>query len=102
MLNGWFEEHKVEFANAHINHEEAKKRFSYRLFNKVVRPFLISQSKRWFLVGGVLLLITGSLLLVLTQRVVLKMLPFDNKSEFQIVVDMPEGTTLGNHCTGIG
>ena len=39
-------------------------------------------------------LIALSLLLPVLQLVVLKMLPFDNKSEFQIVVDMPEGTPL--------
>ena len=49
---------------------------------------------RWMLGIGVLLLIAGSVSLAYFQLVVLKMLPFDNKSEFQVVVDMPEGTTL--------
>ena len=42
----------------------------------------------------VTLLLLGSMSLVYVQFVKVKMLPFDNKSEFQIIVDMPEGTTL--------
>ena len=50
----------------------------------------VSQS----LMGGILLLIVASLSLTFYKAVVLKMLPFDNKSEFQVVLDMPEGTSL--------
>src|SRR3546814_10292687 len=39
-------------------------------------------------------LVLGAVGLVVVKAVVLKMLPFDNKSEFQVVVDMPEGSTL--------
>jgi multidrug efflux pump subunit AcrB len=42
----------------------------------------------------VVVLLLGSMSLVYVQFVKVKMLPFDNKSEFQIIVDMPEGTTL--------
>ena len=68
-----------------------------RLFETVMSPFLHPQSgrrNRWFLLFGILLLIAGSMLLAVNKAVVLKMLPFDNKSEFQVVLDMPEGTTL--------
>ncbi|MBF0461555.1 MAG: efflux RND transporter permease subunit [Magnetococcales bacterium] len=68
-----------------------------RLFTRLYRPFLLSPRSRFNqgLLGLViLLLIAGSLFLVVNQNVVLKMLPFDNKSELQVVVDMPEGTTL--------
>jgi len=69
----------------------------YRFFNKVVRPFLNGakgKTKRWLLTLGILTLIGASVSLVGINAVVLKMLPFDNKSEFQIIVDMPEGTSL--------
>jgi len=60
-------------------------------------PFL-NQRAGWkmrLLMGLSLLLMIGlSINLTLTQSVVLKMLPFDNKSEIQVVVDMPEGTPL--------
>jgi multidrug efflux pump subunit AcrB len=44
--------------------------------------------------GGVVALLFGSVALLLVKAVKVKMLPFDNKSEFQVVLDLPEGTTL--------
>ncbi len=49
---------------------------------------------RWLLLGGILVAILLSVSLAAVQWVVLKMLPFDNKSEFQVVVDMPAGTPV--------
>ncbi|OGB22123.1 MAG: multidrug transporter AcrB [Burkholderiales bacterium RIFCSPLOWO2_02_FULL_57_36] len=65
-----------------------------RLFGKILTPLLHSARKRWFLLGGILAALALSVGLTLVQWVVLKMLPFDNKSEFQVVVDMPAGTPL--------
>jgi len=67
------------------------------VFEKLMRPFLRGRdgrSARWLLAGGILVLIVASAGLAAAKLVVLKMLPFDNKSEFQVVVDMPEGTPL--------
>ena len=67
------------------------------LFQRVFAPLLDDQRgarNRWLLGGGVLALIVLSLLLPLFGLVQLKMLPFDNKSEFQVVVDMPAGTPV--------
>ncbi len=47
-------------------------------------------------------MIGGSVSLAYFQLVVLKMLPFDNKSEFQVIVDMPEGTTLEQTARVLG
>jgi len=66
-------------------------------FTRVMTPFLAGRRgrlMRWVLLGSILLLIGASVALVATKSVVLKMLPFDNKSEFQVVLDMPEGTSL--------
>ena len=68
-----------------------------RLFDKIMRPFLQGEkARRKRLVLGliVLVLIAASIGLAVNKTVVLKMLPFDNKSEFQVVVDMPEGTSV--------
>jgi len=68
-----------------------------RFFDRVMSPFLLGVKgyrNRWKLLAGVLLLIVLSVLLVVGKAVILKMLPFDNKSEFQVVLDMPEGTSL--------
>jgi len=70
---------------------------SYRFFNKIVGPFLAGPKgrvSRYSLVLGLVVLVGLSVSLVVVQAVVLKMLPFDNKSEFQVVVDMPEGTSV--------
>jgi multidrug efflux pump subunit AcrB len=68
-----------------------------RLFSRVMTPFLGGDKgnrNRWFLLGGIILLITGAISLVVVQAVVLKMLPSDNKGEFQVILDMPEGSSL--------
>ena len=65
-----------------------------RLFNAVLLPFLQSARKRWLLLAGILAALALSVGLAVVQWVVLKMLPFDNKSEFQVVVEMPAGTPL--------
>ncbi|NHC06231.1 efflux RND transporter permease subunit [Azonexus fungiphilus] len=67
------------------------------MFRKLLTPFLDPLSggaARLKLAVAVVVLIFGSMSLAYFQWVVLKMLPFDNKSEFQIVVDMPLGTPL--------
>ena len=68
-----------------------------RVFTTLIGPFTAGTRgivNRWLLLGGILLLIAGSMLLAVNKAVILKMLPFDNKSEFQVVLDMPEGTSL--------
>ncbi|MFN3964788.1 MAG: efflux RND transporter permease subunit [Silanimonas lenta] len=67
------------------------------LFDRLMRPFLDpargGRRRQWLFlgIGGAVALSLG---LVLVQWVVLKMLPFDNKSEVQVVVDLPEGSPL--------
>ncbi|CAK0754433.1 Multidrug transporter AcrB [Gammaproteobacteria bacterium] len=66
-------------------------------FHRFYRPFVThsrASLNRLLLGVAMLVLVGGSVALVAGQQVVLKMLPFDNKSEFQVVVDMPEGTPL--------
>jgi len=66
----------------------------YKLYNKLERPFLDSSKKRMVMLGITTVLLIGSVLMFFTKSVAVKMLPFDNKNEFQVVIDMPEGTTL--------
>jgi len=66
----------------------------YRFYRAVVAPFLASGRRSAVLLLVVSGLFAASVSLVYLRQVPLKMLPYDNKNEFQIVVDMPEGTTL--------
>lgn len=71
--------------------------FMERLFTKIIGPFVLkenSRQSRWFLLLAIIGLIALSLLLPFKELVVMKMLPFDNKSEFQITVDLPEGSPI--------
>ncbi len=72
-------------------------RFLQRFFVRVMTPFMgnpkaARNRRRLFLGMTVLVLMAAGLAGV--KLVILKMLPFDNKSEFQIVLNMPEGSTL--------
>ena len=66
----------------------------YKLYAKVVTPFLENRKKRWTFMIGLAVILLSSFVLFYTKSVPVKMLPFDNKNEFQVIVDMPEGTTL--------
>ncbi|MGE4585875.1 MAG: efflux RND transporter permease subunit, partial [Mangrovibacterium sp.] len=84
----------------HEKDEKEKKPFMlqelpvYRLYAGTVRPMLNSGWKSWSFLGGVTVLLMASTLLVYFKAVPVKILPFDNKNEFQVIIDMPEGTTL--------
>lgn len=80
-------------ADGHAAHDEKLE----RLFSRLMTPFLGLQAgrrNRLKLLLGLLGAILASVVLVTSQQVILKMLPFDNKSEFQVVVDLAEGSTL--------
>lgn len=69
----------------------------YVFFKRLMSPFIISaqaRRNRRLLMSATVLLILLAASLPMMKLVVLKMLPFDNKSELQIIVDMPEGTAL--------
>ena len=86
----------VDFSKHH--HDETEETKTKRFFNKVLGPFLGDRGGLWrsLLLWVVIpLLIAAAVSMAFPfKAVILKMLPFDNKSEFQIVLDMPEGTTL--------
>ena len=66
----------------------------YRLYEKLVSPMLESRKLRWGFMIGTTVLLLISISFFYFKLVPVKMLPFDNKNEFQVVIDMPEGTSL--------
>jgi multidrug efflux pump subunit AcrB len=64
------------------------------LYERALRRMLDRRVERFAFYGAVVVLLGLSIGLVAVRAVTVKMLPFDNKSEFQVVLDFPEGTTL--------
>jgi multidrug efflux pump subunit AcrB len=65
-----------------------------RFFNRTLMPLIRHRRRGRVFLLLVMLLFIGSVLLVLTRRVRVKQLPYDNKDEMLLVLDMPVGTTL--------
>jgi multidrug efflux pump subunit AcrB len=77
-----------------VHNAGEREAFVTRLYRRVMGSLLHRPLFRWSFVGGVVVLLLASCALFYTGFVKVKMLPFDNKSEFQVIVDMPNGTTL--------
>ncbi|WP_299806480.1 efflux RND transporter permease subunit [uncultured Shewanella sp.] len=92
----------------HVSHDDEKAQdnrechgkdqgMMFTLFNRLIGPFVQGRNARKARLGlaaGIFILIAGAVALPMAKLVVLKMLPFDNKSEFQVMVDLPEGTPV--------
>ncbi len=74
--------------------------FFTRLYHRVMDPLLAYGSVRFFFFIGIIGLLLASCSMVYFGLVKVKMLPFDNKSEFQVILNMPEGSTL-EHTTRV-
>ncbi len=66
----------------------------YRLSRFLLGPILRGKLAAWAVLSGMVVLFVAAMIPPVLRWVPVKMLPYDNKNEFQIVVDMPEGTTL--------
>jgi len=66
----------------------------FKMYRFVVEPMILHKKLRLGLLGIVVFLLAFAVWLVFSHRVPLKMLPFDNKNELQVIIDMPAGTTL--------
>ena len=76
------------------HHEGEREDFVTRFYRRFMGALLHRAILRWSFVTGVVILLLASVSLFYFGFVKVKMLPFDNKSEFQVIVDMPNGTTL--------
>jgi multidrug efflux pump subunit AcrB len=75
-------------------HEASEPGRPARLYERLLNPLLAHPVLASVFLAVIALFLVGSTVLFYTHHVVVKMLPFDNKSEIQLVIDMPEGTTL--------
>jgi multidrug efflux pump subunit AcrB len=65
-----------------------------RLYRRMMTPLIRDAGRRWIFLGGVVLSLLAAIAFIPLKWVQVKMLPFDNKSEFQVIIDMPDGTPL--------
>jgi multidrug efflux pump subunit AcrB len=86
-----------------IRHEEGTSKkvdghqredWATRLYRRIMEPLIHRATWRWIFLTGVVALLLAACALVGIGWVRVKMLPFDNKSEFQVIIDMPESATL--------
>ncbi|WP_456464710.1 efflux RND transporter permease subunit [Persephonella sp.] len=93
----WLKHEAQELTPEDLEKEEEKTAgFLAKLFEKIYIPLFKSRLKRWLFLGAMGLLLVVSVGLLVKRAVLVKMLPYDNKSELFIVLDMPEGTTVEN------
>jgi multidrug efflux pump subunit AcrB len=77
--------------------ERREKRFQEavgRFYRPIIRPLIESRVLGWVFILSIVVAFFLACSLFLTRAVAVKMLPFDNKPEFNVVVNMPEGTAL--------
>ena len=80
-------------SSGHRGPEEGQSALT-RIYRKAMKPLVTNGKIRFFFLGGMVGLLLLAMALVGIKFVVVKMLPFDNKNEFQVIVNMPEGATL--------
>jgi len=73
--------------------EEKETRFA-RLYRALMEGLMANTGRRRLFYAGTVVLLLASVGLLFVKAVQVKMLPFDNKSEFQVILDAPRGTTL--------
>jgi len=66
----------------------------YRTYASLLKPLMRTSFRSWVFLAGVAVLFAVSGVMPALRLIPLKLLPYDNKNEFQVVIDMPEGTTL--------
>jgi multidrug efflux pump subunit AcrB len=81
-------------AGATHRHSEHPEDFFTKLYRRIMGPLIHVAKWRWIFLAGIVGLLLAAMALVGIGWVKVKMLPFDNKSEFQIILNMPEGSAL--------
>ena len=95
MLTPWLMMRLVGREEAeHVAHAEETIGWLGRAYIAVARPVLISKRRAWVFLIVVGIATMASLTLLYTRSVTVKLLPFDNKTELQVVVDLPEGAAV--------
>ncbi|MGZ4870708.1 MAG: efflux RND transporter permease subunit [Candidatus Angelobacter sp.] len=82
------------YSQSNDDHGHGAEGWMTQLYRRLMEPLLANAKRRMIFFAGIAVLLLAACALVPLKLVHVKMLPFDNKSEFQVIVDMPDGTTL--------
>jgi multidrug efflux pump subunit AcrB len=93
VVSPWASLRLLRAKAGHGEKHEAEGRTT-RFYRRLMNPLILNGKRRAMFLFGVVGLLLLAVLLVPAKFVKVKMLPFDNKSEFQVIVDMPDGSTL--------
>ncbi|PPD36493.1 MAG: acriflavine resistance protein B, partial [Methylomonas sp.] len=85
---------KGDYGKHHGEAYDIKQTGKFRFYRRILAPLLASKRNAWLFLLAVIVAFVASTLLAVTRIVPLKLLPFDNKNELQLVIDMPKGATL--------
>ncbi len=94
VVSPWASLRLLRHSAARAGHHEHEEDWATRLYRRFMTPMVHSALWRHLFLLAIVLLLLAAVALVPLKLVQVKMLPFDNKSEFQVVIDMPNGTTL--------
>ena len=84
----------VRLLKPSAHHDRAGDDHLTRLYRRLMGPLIASGRRRALFLAGVAVLLLAAVALLPLEWVKVKMMPFDNKSDFQVMIDMPEGTAL--------
>jgi multidrug efflux pump subunit AcrB len=98
MVTPWL---MLKLGKAHVGHGDGEGAHAAgdggmlgRIYRGVAGPVLATRGRAWLFLAAVLVLTVGSMGFFYTTAVTVKLLPFDNKSELSVVLDMPRGTSV--------
>ncbi len=96
IITPWLAFRLLKGSHAHEEGEAyvLEKTRIYRTYRRVMEPLLDRPAKLWGAMAVVVVLLLGAGSMFLTRTVRMKMLPFDDKNEIQVILDLPEGTPL--------
>ena len=94
VVSPWAAMRLLSHTHAEKQKPEHAENATTRLYRRIMSPLIRSKRHRYVFLVGIIVLLLAAIALVPLKLVRVKMLPFDNKSEFQVIVDMPDGTPL--------
>ena len=94
VVSPWSARRLLHHYAERVTDEHEPEGWTTKLYRRIMNPLLDSASRRWIFLGSIVVMLLLACSLVAFRLVKVKMLPFDNKSEFQVIIDMPNGTPL--------